>query len=86
MTELQVISKLSDSEQQPPTALTSVHVKTPRRILHFSDGIMEEYSTDDEVDGKNKDYKNDEVIVCVCVRACVHDSPHLCYIFSNSIQ
>ncbi|XP_031626674.1 protein FAM177A1 [Contarinia nasturtii] len=60
MTELQVISKLSESEQQPPTALTSVHIKTPRRILHFSDGTMEEYSTDDEVDGKNKDYRNDE--------------------------
>lgn len=54
MTELQMISKLSESEQQSPTTLTSVRVKTPRRILHFSDGIMEEYSSDDEVDGANK--------------------------------
>lgn len=55
MTELQIISKLSESEQQPPTALTSVRVKTPRRILHFSDGIIEEYSSDDEVDAVHKD-------------------------------
>lgn len=48
-----MISKISESEQ-PPTALTSVRVKTPRRILHFSDGVMEEYSTDDEVDGANR--------------------------------
>lgn len=60
MSELQMISKLSESE--PPTALTAVHVKTPRRVLHFSDGVIEEYSTDDEVDGPNKDYKKDEVI------------------------
>ena len=50
-----MISKLSDSDQQPPTALTSVRVKTPRRILHFSDGVMEEYSSEDEVDAANKD-------------------------------
>ena len=24
--------------------------KVPRRILHFSDGILEEYSTDEELD------------------------------------
>lgn len=50
-----MISKLSESDQQPPTALTAVRVKTPRRILHFSDGIMEEYSSDDEVDAANRD-------------------------------
>lgn len=27
---------------------TSVNVKTPKRILHFCDGTLEEYSTDDE--------------------------------------
>lgn len=56
MTELQTISK---SELLPPTSLTSIQVKTPKRILHFSDGIMEEYSSDDEIDGKNKN--NNEV-------------------------
>lgn len=72
--ELNTISKQSESEQQAPTALTAVHVKTPRRILHFSDGVLEEYSTDDEVDGSNKDYKKYEVIEvqsynCTCMRA-----------------
>ncbi|XP_056645433.1 protein FAM177A1 [Diorhabda sublineata] len=26
----------------------SIKVKTPKRVLHFSDGILEEYSTDEE--------------------------------------
>lgn len=30
------------------TSETAVKVKTPKRILHFSDGTLEEYSTDDE--------------------------------------
>lgn len=62
MTDLQMISKLSDLEQQSPTTLTSVRVKTPRRILHFSDGILEEYSSDDEIDGSSSKNKQcDEV-------------------------
>lgn len=57
-----MISKLSESEQQPPTTLTSIHVKTPKRILHFSDGILEEYSSDDEIDGQHdKNKQSDEV-------------------------
>lgn len=36
--------------QTPPTTASSIRVKAPRRILHFSDGTLEEYSTDDEVD------------------------------------
>lgn len=63
MTELQLISKLSEMEQQPPTTITSIRVKAPKRILHFSDGILEEYSSsDDEIDGSSKQKKqNDEV-------------------------
>lgn len=58
----EMISKLSDPEQ-PATTLSSVQVKTPRRILHFSDGTLEEYSTDeDEVDEAQKDCKCVEVI------------------------
>lgn len=71
MTELQMISKLSELEQQSPTTLTSIHVKTPRRILHFSDGIIEEYSSDDETDGPNKDKRCDEVNQIQCNWACV---------------
>lgn len=59
MTELQLISKLSELEQQPPTTVASVRVKAPKRILHFSDGILEEYSSDDEIDGPSK--QSDEV-------------------------
>lgn len=36
--------------QTPPTTVSSIRVKAPRRILHFSDGTLEEYSTDDEAD------------------------------------
>lgn len=28
----------------------TIKVKVPKRILHFSDGVLEEYSDDDEVD------------------------------------
>lgn len=60
MTELQLISKLRESEPQPPpTTITSVRVKAPKRILHFSDGILEEYSSDDEIDGPSN--QNHEV-------------------------
>lgn len=56
-----MISKLSDPEQ-PATTLTSVRVKTPRRILHFSDGTLEEYSTDeDEADEAQNECKCVEV-------------------------
>lgn len=59
MTELQLISKLSEMEQ--PTQITSVRVKAPKRILHFSDGILEEYSSDDEIDGpSNQNKQSDE--------------------------
>ncbi|XP_049825853.1 protein FAM177A1 isoform X2 [Aethina tumida] len=35
---------------------SAVRVKQPKRILHFSDGVLEEYSTDEEeVDGLQKD-------------------------------
>lgn len=62
MTELQLISKLSEMEQQPPTTISSIRVKAPKRILHFSDGTLEEYSSDDEVDGpSNQKKQNDEV-------------------------
>lgn len=30
----------------------AVKKKQPKRILHFSDGILEEYSTDEEEDNK----------------------------------
>lgn len=62
MTELQLISKLSEMEQQPPTTISSIRVKEPKRILHFSDGTLEEYSSDDEVDGPtNQKKQSDEV-------------------------
>lgn len=33
----------------------SVKIKRPKRVLHFSDGVIEEYSTDDEKDAKDED-------------------------------
>lgn len=63
MTELQLISKLSEMQEQPPTTISSIRVKAPKRILHFSDGTLEEYSSDDEVDGSaNQKKQNDEVV------------------------
>lgn len=65
MTELQLISKLSEMEPQqetPTTTISSIRVKAPKRILHFSDGVLEEYSSDDEIDGTSNEKKQcDEV-------------------------
>lgn len=38
-------SKARVSDGEPSAA---IKVKEPKRILHFSDGILEEYSTDEE--------------------------------------
>lgn len=37
-------------------------VKKPRRVLHFSDGILEEYSTDEEDDEQKKDQDQTNLI------------------------
>lgn len=51
----------------------SVKIKRPKRVLHFSDGVIEEYSTDDEkedvVDSNDDSNKVvDEVIFHMCLR------------------
>lgn len=51
MTEPSNVFEMNGSVPQiPPTTVSSIRVKAPRRILHFSDGTLEEYSTDDEAD------------------------------------
>lgn len=57
MSEMSAIPELRDMEQLtfPAATITAVvRMKAPRRILHFSDGTMEEYSTDDEIDAENE--------------------------------
>lgn len=57
MTNLSNIADLNEennnnnNESKVSTSTTSVRVRTPKRILHFSDGTMEEYS--DEENGKD---------------------------------
>lgn len=41
---------------------TAVKVKVPKRVLHFSDGVLEEYS-DDEVDADNAPAKQEIAVV-----------------------
>lgn len=58
MTELQDITNLTELNQNEAerTNKTSVKVRAPKRILHFSDGIMEEYSDDEDItDGKSNE-------------------------------
>lgn len=57
MTELNVIDGSSD--QTIATTTASVRIRAPKRILHFSDGTLEEYS-DDDVDGSDKIISNDK--------------------------
>lgn len=44
---MSVINTSGDSNQGEQT---QIKVKEPKRILHFSDGTLEEYSSDEEVD------------------------------------
>lgn len=41
---------------------TPIRVKVPKRVLHFSDGILEEFS-DDEVDKDNAPVKPESTVV-----------------------
>lgn len=62
MTELNIISDMNQNlPQTPPTTASSVRVKAPRRILHFSDGTLEEYSTDDEPDSPDNSNQNKQI-------------------------
>lgn len=57
MSEIQTITKTAGGigqSETPPATASSIQLKTPRRILHFSDGTIEEYSTDDETDAPTK--------------------------------
>lgn len=40
----------------------AVNVKRPKRVLHFSDGVIEEYSTDEEKDVVDKGDESDNVV------------------------
>lgn len=53
MTELNIIDGQTNNEQIIATTTASVRIRAPKRILHFSDGTLEEYS-DDDVDGSDK--------------------------------
>lgn len=57
MTELNIIDGQTNNDQIIPTTTASVRIRAPKRILHFSDGTLEEYS-DDEVDGSDKKNAN----------------------------
>lgn len=53
MTELNIIDGQTNNEQIIATTTASVRIRAPKRILHFSDGTLEEFS-DDDVDGSNE--------------------------------
>lgn len=50
-TEPEVFAKLEGLTLQEDEI--SVKVKRPKRVLHFSDGVIEEYSTDEETEDKD---------------------------------
>lgn len=54
-----------EDEQRPEAQAggdASIKVKVPKRVLHFSDGVLEEY-TDDEVDADNAPQKQEVAVV-----------------------
>ena len=58
--EMQVINGPTESSEFIRNEKeVEVKMKIPKRVLHFSDGILEEYSDDDdEVDGKKDENRN----------------------------
>lgn len=62
MTELNIIDGPTNNEPIIATTTASVRIRAPKRILHFSDGTLEEYSDDDEdVNGSDKMNANSNV-------------------------
>lgn len=72
MTEMNIIDSQTNKEQIIATTTASVRIRAPKRILHFSDGTLEEYS-DDDVDGpgniNNNDTSNQQVDVVSCAES-----------------
>jgi len=56
------------------------HDKVPRRVIHCSDGVVEEFSTDedddDQVDAANAEPHVDPVILTSLI---ANTEPHSCY-------
>lgn len=61
MTELNVIDDQTNNEQIIATTTASVRIRAPKRILHFSDGTLEEYS-DDDVDANDTSNQQVDVV------------------------
>lgn len=61
MTELNIIDGQTKNELSAATTTASVRIRAPKRILHFSDGTLEEYS-DDDVDGSDETDTNNQQV------------------------
>lgn len=61
MTELNIIDGQTNNEQIIATTTASVRIRAPKRILHFSDGTIEEYS-DDDVDAIDASHQQVDVV------------------------
>lgn len=56
MSNLQDIATMAEVTDGSIQNATTIKVKAPKRILHFSDGTMEEYSDEeDTIDAKASD-------------------------------
>lgn len=61
-----------ENEQKPESGTENnpaICVKVPRKVLHFSDGILEEFS-DDEVDSDNAPQKQENAVIDPVGKAC----------------
>jgi hypothetical protein len=55
---VQPVNKTYNTEE--PTEMTEVKKRVPRRVLHFSDGVIEEYSTDEELEKAEEENRKRE--------------------------
>ncbi|GAB6024966.1 hypothetical protein CHUAL_010063 [Chamberlinius hualienensis] len=62
---------------------TVIKAKVPRRILHFSDGTLEEFSSDDEDDGKIKNLNQIDPMALVDPRELTW-APYIWYQFKKA--
>lgn len=75
MTELNIIDgQTTNDPALMATTTASVHIRAPKRVIHFSDGTLEEYSDDDDRIDHSEKMNNDNNsnqqidVVSVCIR------------------
>lgn len=61
-TAVKTMEETHGLDEKKGTNDAAIKVKVPKKILHFSDGVLEEYS-DDEVDSTPQEKEQEQTVV-----------------------